>query len=199
MFWIIISEWRGVERPGCCSKLSLQSSMMRMDWCFLRSWVIQSEQSWPWLSTTADILLVEMDKMLHKFYQLAVTTATTNIRYLLLYFVSPWQLGVAGVLGCMRERSSLNCVNGPKQVLFSFIWPNLVLSEITCKVRPVHTGLPSNLANRTLIWRAECGKMVTEIRKKIMANCSLSRHYRKIKISFLLSFIFIYKYKIYYH
>ena len=97
------------------------------------------------------------------------------------------------------ERSSLNCVNGPKQVLFSFIWPNLVLSEITCKVRPVHTGLPSNLANRTLIWPAECGKMVTEIRKKIMANCSLSRHYRKIKISFLLSFIFIYKYKIYYH
>ena len=103
MFWIIISEWRGVERPGCCSKLSLQSSMMRMDWCFLRSWVIQSEQSWPWLSTTADILLVEMDKMLHKFYQLAVTTATTNIRYLLLYFVLPWQLGVAWVLGSMRE------------------------------------------------------------------------------------------------
>ena len=75
-----------------------------------------------------------------------------------------------------RTRSSLYCVNGRKQVLFSFIWPNLVLSEITWKVRPVsaHRDCPPNLANRTLIWpgRAECGKMVTEIRKKIMANCS---------------------------
>ena len=94
---------------------------------------------------------------------------------------------------CVRggKRSSLNCVNGLKQVLFSFIGPNLVLSEITCKVRPV-SALAPNLANRTLIWPAECGKMVTEIRKKIMANCSLSRHYRKMKISFfLLSFIYL--------
>ena len=37
--------------------------------------------------------------------------------------------------------SRLNCANGPGQVSVSFIWPDSVLSEITCKVRPVHTEL----------------------------------------------------------